>query len=110
MFHIKAGVSQNYFKDTYEFEEQKYDLHLRGGISIVDGFAISFNYDYGPMVSSGLYQYSNDSENNSINIMPQLMGTFFNERVSLNLFTNLSYRIDLEYGSINAGVKNHESH
>ena len=69
------------------------------------GFGVSFSYDYGPMVNSGLYQFSGDAENHSFTIRPSLMSTYFKERVSFNLFANFIYRFDLQYASFNINPK-----
>ena len=53
------------------------------------------------MVNMGLYQYAMDAGNNSINISPSIIKTYFQGRVALSMFTNYTYRFDLKYGSLN---------
>ncbi len=103
--NLKTGVSKTTLKELTEIEEQKIDFHLLGGYSFKRGFGVSFNYDYGPLVNSGLYQFSGDADNHSFSIGPSLMSAYFNDRLSLNLFANFIYRIDLNYASFNINPK-----
>jgi len=103
--NLKTGLSNILIIDSRETEEQKYDFHLLGGFNFSRGYAFSFAYDYGPMVNSGLYQFAGDAKNHSINVGPTIMGTYFNKRLIFNLFANLGYRFDLQYGSININPK-----
>jgi hypothetical protein len=57
------------------------------------------------MVNSGLYQFASDVRNHSLNLGPSMMTSYFHGRVNLNLFANLTYRIDLKYASININPK-----
>jgi hypothetical protein len=102
---IKTGLSDIHIIDTRETKEQRYDFHLLGGYSFGDGYGISLNYDYGPMVNSGLYQFSGDAKNHSINISPSASKTFLKKRLNFFLFAGFTYRFDLDYGSININPK-----
>lgn len=103
--NLKTGVSDIRVKETLEKHELRYDFHLLGSYSIKAGYGFSFSYDYGPMVNSGLYQFASDVENHSVNLGPSMMTSYFHGRVNLNLFANLTYRIDLKYTSININPK-----
>jgi hypothetical protein len=103
--NVKTGVSNNTFIETTEIRQQKFDFHVLGGVSFKKGYGIAFSYDYGPMVNSGLYQFAGDAENHSFSIGPSLMTTYFNERVSFNLFSSFSYRFDLQYTALNVNPK-----
>ncbi len=103
--NIKTGVSNVYIRETTESRDQKIDFHVLGGYSFNHGIALAFTYDYGPMVNSGLYQFSGDVENHSFSIGPSITKTFFKERVSFSLFANLVYRFDLDYAAFNVNPK-----
>jgi len=103
--NIKTGVSNINIKDIEETNERRYDFHLMGGYSFGNGYSISFGYDYGPMVNSGLYQFAGDFENHSMNIGPTITDYFFKERVAFNLFTNFIYRFDLNYAAVNVNPR-----
>jgi hypothetical protein len=103
--NMKTGVSDNLSKGPVEINEKKIDFHLLGGFNFYKGYGVSFSYDYGPMVNSGLYQSPGDANNNSINIGPGITTTYFKERVSFNLFAGLNYRFDLQYASVNINPK-----
>ena len=101
LINLKTGLADIYYKETDKINEMRYDLHLSGGYGFNNGYSISFSYDYGPMVNTGLYQYPGDALNHSFNIGPQMTKNYFKDRVSVNLFANLAYRFDLKYGSVN---------
>jgi len=103
--NLKTGMTNIYIKETTEIRDTRYDFHLLGGYSIISGYGFSFSYDYGPMVNSGLYQFSGDIKNHSFNIGPSIMKTYFNERLKFNLFANFIYRFDLNYASFNINPK-----
>jgi hypothetical protein len=105
MLDMKTGLSNIHLIETTETKEQRYDFHLLGGFSFWEGYGVYFNYDYGPMVNTGLYQYAGDAKNHSINVGPSLRGNYFNDRVVFNLFANLTYRIDMNYSSVNINPK-----
>jgi len=102
---MKTGISRILYRELEKIEETRYDFHLMGVYSFNRGFSFMFNYDYGPMVNSGLYQYPGDALNHSFHLGPQVMSYFFNKRVAFNLFTALSYRFDLEYGFVTINPK-----
>lgn len=103
--NLKTGVSNINIKESTDIHERKFDFHLLGGYSFKKGYGISFSYDYGPMVNSGLYQFAGDAKNRSFNIGPSITTTYFKERVSFNLFANFTYRFDLQYASFNINPK-----
>lgn len=105
MLSIKTGMSRIDVIETTETKEQRYDFHLMGGYNFGHGYGMSFAYDYGPMVNNGLYQFAGDIKNHSCNISPTMMKSFFKERLNVNLFANLIYRIDLGYFSANINPK-----
>lgn len=98
---VKTGVNNIHLKETTEKNYLKYDFHVMGGLSFKYGLGCSFNYDYGPLVNNGLYQFSGDVDNHSISISPSVMGTYFKERINFNLFANFIHRMDLGYTSLN---------
>jgi hypothetical protein len=98
---VKTGFSNIHLKESTENNFQKYDFHILGGLSFKYGLGCSFNYDYGPLVNNGLYQFAGDVDNHSISVSPTIMGSYFKERINFNLFANFIYRIDLGYTSFN---------
>lgn len=103
--NLKTGLSKNYIKETTELTDQRIDFHVMGGYSFGKGIGFSFSYDYGPMVNSGLYQFAGDVKNNSINLGPSMMASYFKDRLTFNLFANFIYRFDLNYASLNINPK-----
>lgn len=103
--NLKTGMTYVSINESKPSNESKYDFHLAGGFSIFRGAGISFSYDYGPLVNNGLYQYAGDSRNNSITFGPSMMGAYFKNRLIFNLFSNFTYRFDLQYGAININPK-----
>ena len=97
----KTGLSNIHIIDSEETKVKRYDFHLMGGYTFGKGYGLSFGYDYGPMVNTGLYQFSQDVLNHSLNVSPGMMRSFLKKRIEFNLFSNFIYRIDLKYGSIN---------
>jgi hypothetical protein len=102
---LKTGLANLNIKETEETNERRYDLHLLGGFSFKKGYGVTFTYDYGPMVNSGLYQFAGDANNHSITVGPSLNSTYFKERVNVNIFANYIYRFDLQYTSFNINPK-----
>ncbi len=104
MINAKYGVGLMYFQGDKSQKEAVYDFHLLTSYSN-NGYGLRLSYDYGPMVNMGLYQYALDVGNNSINFAPFLIKSYFKNWVNLSLFTNLSYKFDLQYGSANINPK-----
>jgi len=104
MLSVKNGIGEMHSDEAIKQDKSLYDLHVLGAY-YNHGYGVRLSYDYGPMVNMGLYQYSLDAGNNSINIAPYLMKKYFDDRVSMSLFANLNYRFDLKYGSININPK-----
>lgn len=98
---VKTGLSNIYLKETTETNYQRYDFHVQGGMSFKYGIGVAFGYDYGPLVNTGLYQFSGDVDNHSFTISPTMMGSYFKERINFNMFANFIYRFDLDYASFN---------
>ncbi len=101
---LKAGIGDLYYNAANEFTDLRYDFHLLGDYNL-GGYGLRFAYDYGPMVNTGIYQFAIDVSNNSANISPYAIKQLFKGRVNLTLFANLSYRFDLNYGTININPK-----
>lgn len=104
MLSIKNGIGEMHSDEAITQDKSLYDLHVLGTYNN-HGYGVRLSYDYGPMVNIGLYQYSLDAGTNSVNIAPYLIKNYFDGRVSMSLFTNLNYRFDLKYGSINVNPK-----
>lgn len=104
MLTLKAGVGDFYYKESEEIKVLRYDFHILSDYNL-GGYGIRFAYDYGPMVNTGIYQFAIDASNNSINLSPYAMKHLFKGRLSLSLFANLAYRLDLKYGTININPK-----
>jgi hypothetical protein len=102
---VKAGLSDITIRDIETTEERRYDFHVMGGYNFLKYYSLSFSYDYGPMVNSGLYQYALDALNHSLTVGPSMSSTYFNDRLTLNLFANLLYRFDLQHLSFNLNPK-----
>ena len=99
--NAKAGLSDLTISDSDTLYERRYDFHLMGGYNFLQDYSVSFSYDYGPMVNSGLYQYAGDALNHSISVGPSMSSTYLNNRINFNLFANLQYRIDLNNIGVN---------
>ena len=104
MLNAKYGVGLMYFQGDKSTKDAVYDFHLLTSYSN-NGYGIRLSYDYGPMVNMGLYQYALDVGNNSINFAPYLIKSYFKNWLHVSLFTNLSYKFDLQYGSVNINPK-----
>ncbi len=104
MLNAKYGVGLMYFQGDKSTKDAVYDFHLLTSYSN-NGYGIRLSYDYGPMVNMGLYQYALDVGNNSINFSPYLIKSYFKHHVNVSLFSNLSYKFDLQYGSVNINPK-----
>jgi len=103
--NVKGGLSDTKVKQTVEKTDLRYDFHVLGAYSFKSGYGVSFNYDYGPMVNTGLYQFAMDVQNHSINLGPSVTTDYFHGRLKLNLFANLTYRIDMDYTALNVNPK-----
>ncbi len=104
MLNIKYGLGKFQYQEIENQTETRYDFHLLGDYHN-NGYGLRISYDYGPMVNMGLYQYALDAGNNSVNISPSAIKTYFKGRVSLSMFANYMYRFDLKYGSLNVNPK-----
>ena len=104
MLNIKYGIGQFLYKEIEDQTDTRYDFHFLGDYHN-NGYGIRLSYDYGPMVNMGLYQYALDAGNNSVNVSPYVIKTYFKGRISLSMFTNYAYRFDLKYGSLNVNPR-----
>lgn len=104
MLNLKTGISDISYTGETSFEEVRYDFHLFGGYAY-NGYGIMFGYDYGPMVNTGLYQYAGDALNHSFNFGPQIVKSYFNNRLAVTLFANYLRRFDLGYSSVNVNPR-----
>ncbi len=95
---LKGGISQE--MKTNKEDSETYDFHLLGDYAN-KGYGIRFTYDYGPMVNSGLYQYALDVGNNALVVSPYLIKNYLGGIFRVTMFTNFTYRIDMEYASLN---------
>jgi hypothetical protein len=102
--NLKNGLSYFQFLEPVAYEYNKYDFHLQADYS-KNGYGLRLTYDYGPMVNTGLYQYSLDAGNNTLNVSPYAIKSYLRGRMALTMFTNYTYRFDMEYGSININPK-----
>lgn len=102
---MKTGLTNIIMDESRVTNEKRYDFHLMGNFSLFRGANISFSYDYGPMVNSGLYQFAGDAKNHSITAGPGMSATYLKNRLRFNLFSNFTYRIDLKYGAVNINPK-----
>ncbi len=100
MLNIKNGIGAFLYQEIENQTDTRYDFHFLGDYHS-NGYGVRLAYNYGPMVNTGLYQYAMDAGNNSINVSPYIIKTYFKGRVSLSMFTNYTYRFDLQYGSLN---------
>lgn len=101
---MKGGLSQE--AEGYEDElfTRKYDFHFLGDYNR-SGYGLRIAYDYGPMVNTGLYQYALDAGNNSVLVSPYLIKDYFDGLIGVTMFTNLTYKIDLEYLVMNVNPR-----
>ncbi len=97
---IKYGLGNLYYFTTESPELSDHDFHVLTEINL-KGYGFQLAYDYGQMSNAGLYQYALDSKTKSMSVSPYVMRSFWNERVRLNLFSNFTYRFDLQYGTLN---------
>ncbi|HEY9113526.1 MAG TPA: hypothetical protein VIN10_02425 [Bacteroidales bacterium] len=102
--NLKGGFRQTYYQLYQETTLDKYDFHLKADYN-KNGYGVRFNYDYGPFVNTGLYQSASDFDYNGIMLSPYIFKSYFRNRVSVQLFTNFSYRFDLNYGYLNITPK-----
>lgn len=103
-FAMKGGLSRE--SDDYASNEylSKYDFHFLGEYSN-SGYGLRISYDYGPMVSTGLYQYALDAGSNAVIVTPYVLKNYLGGLIGVTLFTNFTYRIDQEYKSLNVNPK-----
>ncbi len=104
MVNVKYGLGVMNYEEEEKYEENVHDFHVLSNYSN-NGYGIRLAYDYGPMVNMGLYQYALDAGNHSISISPYILRSYLKGRIAVSLFTNYSYRFDLEYGSLNVNPK-----
>lgn len=93
---ISAGMRNIQYAGYTLIDETKPDIHITADYS-KDGYGIRVNYNYGPLVTRGLYQFATDINYDGIIIAPYIMRTYGNGRVNLLAYTNLTYRFDLNY-------------
>lgn len=99
-FRVKYGVSNVFHLSPESGFNPKNDFHIDAEFKS-GGYGLRLAYDFGAMANYGLYQYATDNTRDALNITPVIMRNYWNERIKLSLFTNLIYRFDLEYGTIN---------
>ncbi|MDZ7743772.1 MAG: hypothetical protein U5Q03_19065 [Bacteroidota bacterium] len=104
MISMKYGISQNYEGLSNAISGYAYDFHVLADYNR-NGYGARFTYDYGPLVNSGLYQFALDAGNNSISFSPYILKPYLKGRVHLSLFTNYTYRFDLDYGLLNVNPR-----
>lgn len=102
--NLKGGLSEEAESFASQEYSKTYDFHFLGEYN-KNGYGLRVAYDYGPMVSSGLYQYALDAGNNSILVSPFVLKDFFDGIVGLSLFTNFTYKIDLDYLTLNVNPR-----
>ncbi len=100
MVHLKYGLGNLYYLNSNKPGRSDYDFHIICDLSF-KGIGVQTTYDYGPMASSGLYQYSSDAKTNIISVSPYALTSFWSGRIKFSLFSNIAYRFDLEYGTVN---------
>jgi hypothetical protein len=99
--NIKTGIANVRIIEKTEVDELRYDFHLMSGFGIGKGVSVALNYDYGPMVSTGLYQSASDTKNHSISLGPSLRSAYFKDRLNVSVFASLVYRMDIQNFSVN---------
>lgn len=104
MINVKYGLGIMNVTENEAREENVHDFHVLSNYSN-NGYGIKLAYDYGPMVNMGLYQYALDAGNHSVSVSPYILKSYFSGRVSLSMFTNYTYRFDLDYASLNINPK-----
>jgi len=100
MINIKYGLGNLYYFNSDKPNRSDYDFHILSDLG-KKGIGIQMTYDFGPMSNTGLYQYAIDNKTNGISFSPYVMKSIWNERIRLTLFSNLVYRFDLKYGTMN---------
>ncbi len=98
--NIKYGHADAYTFLPVETKQPSNDIHILADFKS-NGYGIKIAYDYGAMAHHGLYQFVEGSSIDAISLSPYMMQTFLNDRLRLNMFSNLAYRFDLQYGTIN---------
>lgn len=58
------------------------------------GMGVKANYDKGPLITKGLYQWSGDTDFERVLVAPYINFKFFRNQVNLNVNCNLNYRLD----------------
>lgn len=98
-FQIKGGRTVINHLSPQQFRDSDSDLHMNAELKM-KGVGIRVNYDYGALSNYGLYQFVIDNVWNGLSVSPYLMLSFWDDRVRFNMFSNLVYRFDQNYGRI----------
>ena len=93
---IEGGMLDINYSGDMTIDETKPDVHINATYN-KNGFGVNINYNYGPLVNRGLYQYPSDMNYNGIIISPYIYDTYWNERIKLQVYTSFNYRQDLNF-------------
>lgn len=99
---VTAGIRDIQYDGYSTIKETKLDIHVTADYSH-NGYGIRVNYNYGPLVTRGLYQYATDMNYNGFIVSPYILHSYGNGRINLQVYTNFTYRFDLNYTFANIG-------
>lgn len=93
---VSAGIRNIQYDGYNIINTTKPDIHIIADYS-QNGYGIRINYNYGPLVTRGLYQFATDIDYNGVIVSPYIMRSYGHGRVNLQLYTNFTYRFDMNY-------------
>jgi len=98
--NLQGGMRDIDYKGYSKIKENKPLVNVIADYS-KNGYGVRLNYNYGPLVNRGLYQFPNDIDYNGIIFSPYIFHYYWSRRINLQLFTNFTYRFDLNYAYAN---------
>ena len=98
--NLQAGIRDIYYEGYTSINETRPVVNFIASYG-KNGYGLRLNYNYGPLVNRGLYQYPVDMTYNGFILSPYIIKNYWKRRLKFQLFTNFTYRFDLNYAYIN---------
>jgi len=98
--NLEAGMRDIFYDGYTQINETKPVINFIADYNY-RGYGVRFNYNYGPLVNRGLYQFPKDLSYNGIILSPYIFHSYWKRRVNFQLYTNFTYRFDLNYAYAN---------
>ncbi len=98
--NLQAGLRDIFYQGYTLINETKPVINLIADYNY-RGYGVRINYNYGPLVNRGLYQFPKDLSYNGIILSPYIFHSYWKRRVNFQLYTNFTYRFDLNYAYAN---------